>query len=128
MNLSELLRTYPDRVPSDLLGRAAALELVSIRAEALPRGGWRYTATAKDGAEYVVRAKATRLYPAAHVWDRTVCTGKSGLGAVVNFGAKPKNAWGVGAVLRSFPIAAPSPLAVGQAIHEAAERALAVQP
>jgi hypothetical protein len=108
MNLSELLRTFPNGAPSDLLGRAAALELATFRAEALPKGGWRYIATATDGTEYVVRAKATRLYPLAHVWGVTACTGKRGLGAVITFGVSAKSAWTRVPALRSLPIAAPA--------------------
>jgi len=52
-------------------------------------GGFRYEAVMSDGSRQVVRAKATRRYSLAHVHNGVACTGKTGLGAVTNFGAKP---------------------------------------
>jgi hypothetical protein len=119
MKLSEALQNlataHGARAWSDIgpavadLGRVAAAELVSIRAEAL-RKGWRYVATDADGTEFVVRQQATRLYGFAHVWSAAACTGKGGLGTVVTFtsGSRAGRAWGDTTVLRSFPIAAPA--------------------
>jgi hypothetical protein len=55
--------------------------------------GFRYTATMSDGSEQVIRAKATTLYPMAHLHSSNVNTGKAaGLPSTVSFGKKPANA------------------------------------
>lgn len=53
------------------------------------KGGWRYEAAMKDGSREMIRKLATREYALAHLHDCLVCSGKTGLGAIVNFGQKP---------------------------------------
>lgn len=66
----------------------ACIDIVAVHRIALPKG-WRFEAEMADGSRQVIRAKATRAYDLAHLHSGRVCTGKSGLGAVVCFGQKP---------------------------------------
>lgn len=53
------------------------------------KNGYRYTAVMKDGRREVIRALATREYALAHLHSGMACSGKTGLGAIFNFGQKP---------------------------------------
>lgn len=68
-----------------------------------------YTAIMQDGTEEVVRAKATRLYANAFLYDFNICTGKpAGLSSAMEFGKKPSKASKVVATFKIIEQDAPA--------------------
>ena len=65
--------------------------------------GVKYVAFFKDGSEVVVRAKATRLYEKAFLYNLWVASGKSGLAGHFSFGKSPASYYAKN-VVKVFPV------------------------
>lgn len=83
------------------VAKEALASIASIRALKL-KNGWRYVAIHQDGSQEIIRANSTRLYGAAHLHRKLVCSGKTGLGSVFSFGQKATQP---DLLMKSYPIA-----------------------
>jgi len=69
-------------------------DIISVVAQPLPKGGYRYTAIMANGDTRVIREKATKLYPRAYLYGGIVATGKQGLASAFSFGKAPVATYG----------------------------------
>tara|TARA_R110000772_G_scaffold83288_2_gene176103 strand:+ start:709 stop:1056 length:348 start_codon:yes stop_codon:yes gene_type:complete len=79
------------------------LKIVSVVADELKSGNFKYSAIYQDGTKEVIRKSATRLYQNAFGYlEEQPCSSKPGLGDFFTFGIKAAS--GYGGEIKSFPV------------------------